>query len=120
MSLEQEHKNRDEIHTFLKNNDIDPDNAMDFKNKFETAYYVGDSRKFAEETRIGFNIVGSSDINVTFYEINDIEYETVFKITEQAFHYDDILETLTISGNNSKKHDEAYKVVINSIYLDLQ
>ena len=118
MALTQEQINTDAIHTFLKNNDIDPANAMDFKNKFETAYYVGDSRKFAEETRIGFNIVGTSDINVTFYEINDIEYETVFKITEQIFQYDEALETLTISGNHSKKHDEAYKVVINSIYLD--
>lgn len=119
MALTKEEKNRDEIHTFLKNNDIDLNDAMGFKNKFETAYYVGDSRKFSEETRIGFNIVGTSDINVSLHEINDIEYETAFKITDQMFNYDDSNETLSIIGNNSKKHNEAYKVIINSIYLDL-
>ena len=119
MALTKEEKNRDEIHTFLKNNDIDPNNAMGYNNKFGTAYYVGDSRKFAEETRIGFNIVGTSDINVSLHEINDIEYETAFKITEQMFNYDENNETLTIIGNNSKKHNEEYKIVINSIYLDL-
>jgi len=118
MALTKEEKNKDAIHTFLKNNDIDPNDAMGYNNKFETAYYVGDSRKFAEETRIGFNIVGAGDINVSLHEINDIEYETAFKITEQTFDYDETNETLTIVGNNSKKHNEGYKIVINSIYLD--
>lgn len=118
MALTKEEKNRDEINTFLKNNDIDPQNAMDFENKYGTAYYVGESRKFAEETRIGFNILGTTDINVTFYEINGIEFETEFKISEQTFSYDENNETLTIIGNNSQKHGE-YKIVINSIYLDL-
>lgn len=118
MALSDEQKNRDAIHAFLINNDMDPDKGMDYKNKFGTSYYVGDSRKFAEETRIGFNIVGTSDINVTFHEINDIEFETAFKITEQMFNYDEDNETLTITGDNPKKHNEAYKIVINSIYLD--
>ena len=119
MPLTQEEKNRDAIQTFLKNNDIDPNDAMGHNNKFETRYFVGDSRKFAEETRIGFNIIGTSDINVSLHEINDIEYETAFKTTEQMFHYDEGNETLTIIGNNPKKHNEEYKIVINSIYLDL-
>jgi len=118
MALTKEEKNTDEILTFLKNNDIDPNDAMGYNNKFEVRYYVGDSRKFAEETRIGFNIVGTGDINVSLHEINDIEYETAFKVTEQIFKYDEDNETLTISGSNSNKHNEAYKVVINSIYLD--
>jgi hypothetical protein len=87
--------------------------------KLETRYYVGDSRKFAEETRIGFNTLGTSDINVTFYEINDIEFETVFKITEQMFSYDEVNETLTITGDTSKKHNGPYKIIISGIYLDL-
>ena len=120
MSLTKEEKNKEEIHSFLKNNDIDPNTAMGYDNKFETRYYVGDSRKFAEETRIGFNIVGTSDINVSFHEINDIEFETAVKISEQTFTYDEENETLTITGDTSKKHNEAYKIVINSIYLDLQ
>lgn len=118
MALTKEEKNKEEINTFLKYNDIDPNNAMGFNNKFETRYYVGDSRKFAEETTIGFNIVGTSDINVSFYDINAIEYETEFKISEQIFNYDEEYETLTIIGNNSKKHNEEYKIVISSIYLD--
>ena len=119
MALTKEEQNKDAINSFLKNNDIDPSIAMGYDNKFETRYYVGDSRKFAEETRIGFNIVGTSDINVSFHEINDIEFETAFKITEQMFTYDDNLETLTITGDNSKHHNEAYKIIIGSIYLDL-
>ena len=119
MPLTKEEKNRDAIHSFLKNNDIDPNDAMGFNNKFETRYFVGDSRKFDEETRIGFNIVGVSGINVSLHEINDIEFETAFTIADQIFIYDEDLETLTISGDNSKKHNESYKVVINSIYLDL-
>jgi len=119
MAPTKEEKNKEEILTFLKYNDIDPNTAMGYDNKFETRYYVGDSRKFAEETRIGFNIVGTSDINVVFHEINDIEFETEFKITEQTFTYDEVHETLTIIGNESKKHNEAYKIIISSIYLDL-
>lgn len=118
MALTKEQKNKEEIHTFLENNGIDPNEAMGYNNKFATAYYVGDSKKFSEETRIGFNIVGTSDINVSLHEINDIEYETAFKITEQTFSYDEDHETLSIIGNNSKKHDGEYKIVINSIYLD--
>jgi len=118
MALRDEHKNKNAIHAFLINNDMDPNKGMDYKNKFGTSYYVGDSRKFAEETRIGFDITGTSGINVSLHEINDIEYETAFKITEQMFDYDETLETLTITEDESKKHDEAYKVVINSIYLD--
>jgi len=118
MGLTKEEKNKDAILTFLKNNDINPNDAMGYNNKFETRYYVGDSRRFAEETRIGFNIVDTSDINVSLHEINDIEYETGFKVSEQMFNYDEDNETLTIIGNASKKHNEAYKIVINSIYLD--
>jgi len=118
MPLTKEEKNRDEINSFLQNNDIEPQNAMSFDNKFGTAYYVGESRKFAEETRIGFNIVGTSDVNVTLYEINDIEFETGFKVSEEEFSYNDSNETLTIIGNSAKKHNEEYKIVINSIYLD--
>ena len=119
MPLTKEEKNKDAIHNFLKNNDIDPSEAMGFNHKFETRYFVGDNRKFDEETRIGFNIVGTSDINVSMHEINDIEFETAFKITEQMFNYDDITETLTITGKSSKNENEEYKIVINSIYLDL-
>jgi Txe/YoeB family toxin of Txe-Axe toxin-antitoxin module len=119
MALTKEEKNIEAIKSFLKNNDIDPYTVMGHGNKLETRYYVGDSRRFAEETRIGFNIVGTSDINVIFYEINDIEFETAFKITEQMFSYDEDNETLIITGDTSKKHNEAYKIIISSIYLDL-
>jgi hypothetical protein len=119
MALTKEEENREAIHAFLKNNDLDINEAMGFKNKFETRYFVGDSRKFDEETRIGFNIVEKSDINVSMHEINDIEFETAFSISNQTFVYDDITETLTITGISSKQANEAYKVVINSIYLDL-
>ncbi|WP_373030340.1 hypothetical protein [Sulfurovum sp.] len=119
MALTKEERNREEINTFLKNNDISPNTAMGYDNKFETRYYVGDNRKFAEETRIGFNIIGTSDIHVNLHEINDIEFETAFKITEQMFSYDEDNETLTITGDASNKHNEAYKIIISSIYLDL-
>ncbi len=118
MALTKEEKNKEEINTFLKNNDIDPNNAMGYDNKFEIRYYIDDSRRFSEETRIGFNTLASSYINVSLYEINDIEYETQFKITEQTFSFDDVHETLTIVGTGSKKHSGEYKVVISSIYLD--
>ena len=119
MALTKEEKNKNEINTFLKHNGIDPHNATGYNNKFETRYYVGDSRKFAEEATIGFNAVGTSDINVSLHDINDIEFETEFKITEQTFNFDEEYETLTIIGNDSKKHNGEYKVVISSIYLDL-
>lgn len=118
MALVDEQKNRDAIQAFLINNDMDPNAGMDYKNKFGTSYYVGDSRKFAEETRIGFDITDTSVINVSLHEINDIEYETAFKTREQMFDYDEALETLTIRGDDSKKHNATYKIVINSIYLD--
>lgn len=119
MAITKEEKNKEAINSFLKNNNIDPYTATGHGTKLETRYYVGDSRKFAEETRIGFNIIGTSDINVTFYEINDIEFETAFKVTEQMFSYDEVNETLIITGDNSKKHNGAYKIIISSIYLDL-
>jgi len=118
MALTTEEKNKEAIHDFLKNNDIDPETAMGFENKFETRYFVGDSRKFSEETRIGFNIVGTSDVNVSMHEINDIEFETTFKVTEQNFVYDEVLENLSIIGSHSDKHNGPYKVVINSIYIE--
>ena len=119
MARTKEEKNRQAINAFLKNNDIDHITAIGYDNKLETRYYVGDNRRFAEETRIGFNIVGTSDINVIFYEINDIEFETAFKITEQMFSYDEVNETLIITGDTSKKYNEPYKIIISSIYLDL-
>ena len=119
MARTKEEENREEINAFLKHNDIDPHTSIGSGTKLETRYYVGDSRKFAEETRIGFNTVGTSDISVIFYEINDIEFETAFKITEQMFSYDEDNETLTITSDTSKKHNEAYKIIISSIYLDL-
>lgn len=119
MALTKEEKNKNEISAFLKHNTIDPNDAMSYENKYGTAYYVGESRKFAEETRINFNIVGSSDINVSLYEINDVEFETNLKTKEHTFTFDEYHETLTITGNNPQKHKEDYKIVINSIYLDL-
>lgn len=118
MALTKEQKNKDEINTFLKNNDIDPNNAMGYNNKFGTAYYVGDSKKFAEEATVGFSLDDASNINVSLHDINDIEFETGFKVSEQVFSYNEDNETLTIIGNNSKKHNGEYKIVINSIYLD--
>ena len=119
MSLAQEQINKDEIHSFLKNNNIDPRNAMGYNNKFGTRYYVGESRKFAEEATVGFDISDKSDINVSLHDINDIEFETGFKVTEHNFSYDETSEALTITGNNSKIHNEGYKVIIESVYLDL-
>lgn len=113
----KEQMNKNEINKFLQNNAIDPQKAMGY-NKFETAYHVGDNRLFREETPIIINIVNTSDINVFIPEINDIEFETTFKTTEQDFKYDEDHETLTIIGNESQKHNENYKIVISSIYLE--
>ncbi len=119
MELSKEEQNKEAISTFLKYNGIDPNDAIG-STKFETRYFIGESRKFAEETRISFNITGTSNVNVSLFEINDIEYETAFNIKEHTFAYDDDFDTLSITGNDSPKHNEAYKVVINSIYLDFQ
>ncbi|QSZ42131.1 hypothetical protein GJV85_08405 [Sulfurimonas aquatica] len=119
MPLSKEEKNKEEINKFLKHNDIDPTDPMSYKNLYGTAYYVGESRKFAEPTRINFNILSSSDINVSLYEINDIEFVNAFKSKEQTFIFDEEHETLTITGNDTQKHNEDYKVVINSLFPDL-
>jgi len=119
MERTKEEKNKEAISTFLEYNGIDPSQPIS-TTKFETRYFIGESRKLAEETRVSFNITGTSHINVSFFEINDIEYETAFNIKEHTFTYDDDFDTLTITGNDSPKHNEAYKVVVNSIYLDFQ
>lgn len=118
MTKEQEERNQEAIKSFLANNDIDPQVAMGFDNKFEVRYFVGDKRKFAEETTVGFNIIGTSDVNMSFYDINAIEFETAYKISEQTFTYDEVLENLTIIGANLDKHEGEYKVIINSIYIE--
>ncbi|MDA7817324.1 hypothetical protein N9A28_03980 [Sulfurimonas sp.] len=110
-------KNKNAIQTFLEYNGIDPETAMGQDNQLETRYFVGESRKFSDVTRIGFNIIGTNDINVYMYEINHIEFETEFKVTEQTFVFDEEFDTLTITGDNSSKHG-AYKIIISSIYLD--
>lgn len=92
---------------------------MGYNNKFGTAYYIDGTRNFSEETPIGFDIVSTSNINVSLHDINDIEFETTFKTTEQIFNFDEVHETLTIIGNDSKKHNGEYRIVISSIYLDL-
>ncbi len=118
MSQASKEKKIKEIADFLENNGIDPRSAVEFKHKFETFYYVGGSRRFAEETRIGFNLIVESDIHVSMHEINDIDFETAFSVAKQEFVYDDDKETLTITGTDSSKHAEPYRIVINSIYLD--
>ncbi|MDF1875550.1 hypothetical protein JHD48_07370 [Sulfurimonas sp. SAG-AH-194-I05] len=117
MARTKEEKNKEAINTFLKYNNIEPHKAMGY-NTFETAYYVGSIRKFLEETPVGFNIVGTHNSNVSLHEINNIEFETELKITEQDFHFDEDHETLIITGSNSQKHNETYKIVISSIYID--
>lgn len=114
----KEQQNIDEIHVFLANNGIDPYNLNGYNSKFSIFYYVGESRKFAEESRIVFNVIDTSNILISLNEINYIEYETEFKTTQHLFKYDEDSETLTITGSNSTKHNEDYKIVINSIYLD--
>lgn len=118
MALTKEEKNKEQINIFLEYNSIDPDNATGYNNNFGTAYYVGGTRKFAEETPVGFSTASTSYVNVALHDINDIEFETDFKVTEQTFNFDEEFETLTITGNNPNKHKEDYKVVISSIYLD--
>lgn len=114
----KEQENINEIHSFLENNGIDHNNLVGYNNKFSIFYYVGDSRKFAEETRVVFNADSTGTILITLNEINFIEFETEFKTTQNRFSYDDESETLTINGTDSDKHTQEYKVVINSIYLD--
>lgn len=118
MSLTNEKKNKEEIITFLKHNNIDPDNATGYNNNFDTAYYVGDKRKFREDTPVGFSTDDASYSNVSLHDINSIEFETTFKASEQEFKFDEEYETLTITGNNSSIHGSDYKIVIGSIYLD--
>ena len=117
MALTKEQKNKEEISIFLQFNNIDPKNAMGY-NKFETTYYVGEKRMFREEMPIIFNIFGNSDINVVLPEINDIEFETALKTSEQDFHFDEEYETLIITSKESLKHNQEYKIVVSSIYLD--
>lgn len=118
MASENKQKNIEAIAAYLDNNSIDPNIVMDRKTKLEVGYYAGEKRIFAEETKVGFNILDEDEISVYLFEINDIEFETAFKVTEQNFIYDDILETLSITGTDSKKDNEDYKLVINSIYFD--
>ena len=117
MSFTKEEKNKEEVSAFLANNSISPQNAMGY-NKFETTYYVGNSRIFREETPIIFNIVNASDIHVLLPEINGIEFESELNIREQNFHFNEEDETLTIMSDDSTKHNESYRIVISSIYLD--
>ena len=117
MSFTKEEKNKEEMSAFLAYNSIDPQSAMGY-NKFETTYYVGENRIFREETPIIFNILGRSDIDVLLPEINAIEFETELKIAEQNFHFNEEDETLSIFSDESTKHNEGYKIVISSVYLD--
>ncbi|MDQ7043332.1 MAG: hypothetical protein Q9M34_07340 [Sulfurimonas sp.] len=117
MPLTKEQKNKEQISTFLAYNNISPEGAMGF-NKFEIAYHVGENRLFREETPVIFNILGTSEINMLLPEINDIEFETQAKISQHDFHFNDDDETLTITSNESTKHNEEYKIVIHSLYLD--
>ena len=118
MNSSKKESNKEEIISFLQNNGISQESVFDFSKKFEVAYYVGDKRKFYEETTVGFNVVDENTTNVLLVDINSIEFETEFKTTDQLFHYDETNETLAISGTESEKHTEAYKIVINSLYLD--
>jgi len=104
MSLTKEEQNKEAISTFLAYNGITPETAMGY-HKFEVAYHVGESRLFREMTPVIFHIDRPSSINVILPEINDIEFETQLKITEQDFHFDDDNETLVITGDNSEKHN---------------
>jgi len=113
----KEQKNKEAINTFLAYNGITPETAMGY-HKFETAYHVGSKRIFREMTPIIFNIHMPSDINVLLPEINDIEFETQFKIAHHDFQFDDDNETLVITGDTSKKHNQNYKILVHSLYLD--
>jgi len=117
MSQTKEEINKEAISTFLAWNAITPETAMGY-HKFEVAYHVGDDRKFREMTPVIFHIDKPSSLNVILPEINDIEFETEFKITEQTFGFDDDNETLVITGDRSTKHKENYKILIHSLYLD--
>ncbi len=117
MSLTKEEINKEAISTFLAWNAITPETAMGF-HKFEVAYHVGDERIFREMTPVIFNIHTPCDIHVVLPEINDIEFETQLKMTEQNFHFDDDNETLVITGDESTKHNQSYKILIHSLYLD--
>lgn len=113
----KEQLNKEAISTFLAYNGITPETAMGY-HKFEVAYHVGGSRIFREMTPVIFQIHTPSDINVVLPEINDIEFETQLKISQQDFHFDDDNETLVITGDTSDKHNQNYKILIHSLYLD--
>lgn len=117
MQLTKEEINKNAVTTFLAYNNIEPNNAMAY-NKFETAYYVDESRIFREETSVIFNIIKESDIDIILPEINNIEFKTTFKTTEQNFHFNEEGETLTITTDESTKHNQKYKIILSSIYLD--
>lgn len=117
MPLTKEQKNKDAIEIFLQFNNIESKNAMGY-NKFETTYYVGGERIFREKMPVIFNILDTSDVNVFLPEVNDIEFEMSHTITKQNFHFDEEYETLTITGEDTTKHNQEYKIVISSIYLD--
>ncbi|HIP20082.1 MAG TPA: hypothetical protein EYG70_03055 [Sulfurimonas sp.] len=117
MSLTKEEQNKEAISTFLAWNAITPETAMGF-NKFEVAYHVGESRIFREMTPVIFHIDRPSTINVILPEINNIEFETELAISQQTFHFDDDNETLVITDNISDKHNQNYKILIHSLYLD--
>ncbi len=117
MSQTKEEINKEAISTFLAWNAITPETAMGY-HKFEVAYHVGESRIFREMTPVIFHIDRPSNINVILPEINDIEFETQLKISQQNFHFDDDNETLVITGDTSEKHEHNYKILIHSLYLD--
>jgi len=117
MSLTKEEKNKEAISTFLAYNGITPETAMGY-HKFETAYHVGENRIFREMTPVIFHIHTPSPVNVILPEINDIEFETQFKISQEDFHFDDDNETLVITSEKSDKHNEGYKILVHSLYLD--
>ena len=107
------------IHTFLANNLVDVTNLGAYNNKFTVFYYVGESRKFAEETRVAFDFGNTDTITIMLNEINFIEFETNFSTNDYDFSYDEEGERLYIVGNNSDKHDGEYKIVVNSNYFDM-
>jgi len=117
MSATKEEKNKEAISTFLAWNAITPETAMGY-HKFETAYHVGQERIFREMTPVIFHIDRPSPVNVIIPEINDIEFETQLSITKQDFFFDDDNETLVITSETSDKHNQSYKILIHSLYLD--
>jgi len=115
---EKSQNNTTALVKFLNNNEMDLQASSVLDQKFEVRYFVGERRVFAEDTRVLINVVSEDEVVIVLNEINDVEFVTRFNTSHEDFVYDEVMETLSITGDEPSKHEQGYKLVINSIYIE--